>query len=217
MTLLGIPFQRSGLTSVAVLSAATSQWLTATHNKHGPMIPCTEKAICDSSLFAAPTRSGIDAVASGHGRGAATTPHTGVPATLSAPSRPLAPLTVTGAVHRHQHAQYPAAAGRDLYRQNRNGSLTLSPSLAMDDTSLPPLRQLLGPWFARRRALRKWTRRGTPPRARPPPTSPPNAAATRAPTGKICWIFSFFGPGIPEKAGSGGLEVHFGRKQRPFD
>jgi len=37
------------------------------------------------------------------------------------------------------------------------------------------------------------------------------------PTGKVCWISSFFGPGIPEKARSGGLEVHFGRKQRPFD
>jgi len=44
-----------------------------------------------------------------------------------------------------------------------------------------------------------------------------STANVHRPTGKICWISSFFGPGIPEKAGSGGLEVHFGRKQRPFD
>jgi len=41
--------------------------------------------------------------------------------------------------------------------------------------------------------------------------------ATQLPTGKLCSISSFFGPGIQEKAGSGGLEVHFGRQQRPFD
>jgi len=41
--------------------------------------------------------------------------------------------------------------------------------------------------------------------------------ATQLSTGKLCSISSFFGPGIQEKAGSGDLEVHFGRQQRSFD